>query len=348
MVNRAACAMLGSSEGELLTLGPQDIYDEESGSAIFAGMERQTREENSPIPDVRMQRRNGGEFYGDLNAVTVMINGRCAMMSCLHDVTERRRAQLELRNMEAQLRQQQRLESIGTLASGVAHEINNPLMSIMNFAELIQTHELPPEKAREFAGKIVAESVRAAKIVGNLLAFSRQDSEENSPEQIENVIQSTMSLIETTLKKDGITVTVAVEKGLPAFRCRSQQIQQVLLNLITNARAALNERHQGKDPEKTLSICSERLEKDGRPWIRTIVEDRGVGIDPKTMPRIFDPFFSTKPRHVGTGLGLSVSHGIVREHNGELWVESALGEFSRFYMDLPVDDGRRPGGRGSA
>jgi signal transduction histidine kinase len=124
-------------------------------------------------------------------------------------------------------------------------------------------------------------------------------------------------------------------------RVRSQQIQQVLLNLLTNARDALNQRFPGPDPGKRILIRSTTLEKAGDSWVRTTVEDRGAGVHPGTLGRIFDPFFTTKPREQGTGLGLSVSYGIVMEHRGDLWVESEPGSYTRFHMDLRVDNGWR-------
>jgi PAS domain S-box-containing protein len=350
-VSPAVTRLRGYSVEEAVRQRPDEIFTPASLETLnrFLAEAREREETAAAEPgrvgsiDLEQQCQNGETIWTECQfAYLRNEDGRPNGVICVsRDITDRRRVQQERLTMETQFRHQQKLESIGTLASGVAHEINNPLMGIMNFAELIQANEMPREKVQNFAGKIVAESARAAKIVRNLLAFSRHDNEEHSPAQIENIIQTTLSLIETALRNDEIVVTVNVQKGAPAFRCRSQQMQQVILNLVTNARDALNQRYPGRDPGKTLSICAGRLDKDGQPWLRLVVEDGGIGIDPKIRSRIFDPFFSTKPRHLGTGLGLSVSHGIVREHGGELWVESCFGEYSRFYVDLPVDNGWR-------
>ncbi|MCE5264517.1 MAG: hypothetical protein LLG97_13410 [Deltaproteobacteria bacterium] len=122
-------------------------------------------------------------------------------------------------------------------------------------------------------------------------------------------------------------------------KCRSQQIQQVLMNLLTNARDALNERYPGYSPEKRLRVTAEIIRKQGRTFIRTTVEDNGIGIRAEIRDRIFDPFFTTKPKETGTGLGLSISYGIVRDHGGELTAESEPGRYTRFHVDLPVDSG---------
>ena len=111
------------------------------------------------------------------------------------------------------------------------------------------------------------------------------------------------------------------------------------MNLLTNARDALNEKYPGFHDNKQLAISAGVFEKEGQPWIRTSVEDRGTGIPPHVRERVFDPFFTTKPRDKGTGLGLSISLGIVKDHGGELSIESIQGEYTRFHVDLPVDNG---------
>jgi len=124
----------------------------------------------------------------------------------------------------------------------------------------------------------------------------------------------------------------------------NQQIEQVIINLLTNAKDALNKRYRGYHENKLIRINSRTFEKDGIQWLRTTVEDHGMGISPELMERIFDPFFTTKPRDEGTGLGLSVSYGIIKEHNGELSAESREREYTKFHMDLRVNSGWSPRG----
>ena len=253
---------------------------------------------------------------------------------------ERARAEEEKRQMEAHLRQRQKLESIGTLAGGVAHEINNPIMGIMNYAQLIHDRIDPAESQLcEFSAGIIEETERVAKIVYNLLTFSQQDTQFHSLARMTDIVNDTLLLIRTVIKRDQITLEVDVPDDLPQIKCRSQHIQQVVINLLTNARDALNQRYPEYDPDKIIAVSVQPFEKEGRRWLRTTVEDHGLGIPFKIRERIFDPFYTTKDRATGTGLGLSISLGIVQDHHGQLTFESEEGQPTRFYLDLPVDNG---------
>ena len=250
------------------------------------------------------------------------------------DITERKQAEAEKRELEAQLRQQQRLESVGTLASGVAHEINNPIQGIMNYADLIFGNSRDFELVEDFAKEINIESNRVAKIVRNLLAFSRQDaSEEPESVQMIEVVELSLSLIRAVLRSDHIVVDVSAESGLPPVRCRPQQIQQIIMNLVTNARDALKSQYGEYDEHKRIELRVQRSARSG--WVRVSVRDFGPGIPAEVLPRIFDPFFTTKGRDQGTGLGLAVSHGIAQEHGGELTVETTRGQGACFILELP-------------
>jgi PAS domain S-box-containing protein len=245
----------------------------------------------------------------------------------------------ETRKLEEQLMQAQKIESIGTLASGVAHEINNPINGIMNYAQLILDRQGDDNPSREYAGEIIHETERIAGIVRNLLTFARHEKQSHSPALLQDIVSSVLSLIQTVMRHDQIDLEVSIPDDLPSIRCRSQQIQQVLMNLMTNARDALNERYPGHSPDKKLRVFAGLLRKEGRRFIRATVEDRGGGIPAEVRDRIFDPFFTTKPKETGTGLGLSISYGIVRDHGGELSFESEPGLATRFHVDLPLDNG---------
>jgi PAS domain S-box-containing protein len=245
----------------------------------------------------------------------------------------------ENRKLEEQLMQSQKIESIGTLAGGVAHEINNPINGIMNYAQLILDRLEKGNPIMGFAQEILNETQRISKIVRNLLTFARNEKQSHSPAQLSDIVSSVLSLIQTVMRHDQIILELAIPENLPKIKCRSQQIQQVLMNLLTNARDSLNERYPGHSPDKKLRISAEMISKQDRKFIRTTVEDSGTGIAPEIMERIFDPFFTTKPKETGTGLGLSISYGIVRDHGGELSVESEPGQYARFHMDLLVNNG---------
>jgi PAS domain S-box-containing protein len=275
-----------------------------------------------------------GTFWYQIRFAPITIGGRVAkVISIGTDVSARRRAEQERTSLEAQLRQQQRLESVGTLASGVAHEINNPVQGIMNYAELINEQPDDPKQVREFAAEIAHESQRVAAIVRNLLAFSRQEQEEERElADVSRVIETTLSLIRTTLRKDQIKLELDIAAELPQILCRPQQIHQILMNLITNARDAVND----TDHSKLVQMRATRLQRDGRELVRISVHDNGAGIPEGIRRRIFDPFFTTKRQDKGTGLGLAVSHGIAIDHGGTIEVESEVGVGSTFHLLLPA------------
>jgi PAS domain S-box-containing protein len=285
-------------------------------------------------------------------------------------VEAQQRAEAEREQIRSQLQQSQKLESIGTLAGGVAHEINNPIMGIMCYAQLILDRLGPDSTVAEYATEIGKETERVALIVKNLLSFARQDKQSFSPARLCDIVTATLSLIRTVMRHDQVDLEVDVPENLPPIRCRSQQIQQVLMNLLTNARDALNQKYPKTNANKRIIITARSVElgtrnaergarssENGTPnegpdsssiphselriphsdcCVRLTVEDHGPGIPVELRARIFDPFFTTKPREQGTGLGLSISHGIAREHGGELSVESEVGQWTRFHLDLPV------------
>ncbi len=250
---------------------------------------------------------------------------------------ETNRSAEERRQFEARLRQQQKLESIGTLASGVAHEVNNPIQGIMSYAELIRRFSEKPETVREFSGHIIDECRRVATIIKNLLALARTEDDQRTPENLFQIVQGSLSLFRVVLQKDQIHLDLEVPENLPDMRCNGQQIQQVIMNLLTNARDALNERYPGAGNNKRIRVMAKTIERDGRTMIRMTVEDHGTGIDPQLVERIFDPFFTTKPQGQGTGLGLWICHRIISEQGGNLSVESEQGHHTRFHVDLPAD-----------
>ena len=245
----------------------------------------------------------------------------------------------EQKEREARQRHLQKMESIGTLASGVAHEINNPINIVMNCAELILDDAEIGGAIATNAGHILHAGHRVAEIVRGLLAFAREDREHHSAARLEDIIESTVGLVERALNRDDITLSIELPPDLPLIKCRTQQIQQVLLNLLTNARDSLDGRFPDSDGdgEKKILIRAQPFERGSESWIRTTVEDYGVGVTATQAKRVFDPFYTTKPRSKGTGLGLAVSHGIVTEHGGHMSVESDPGRWTCFHVDLRVD-----------
>jgi len=210
------------------------------------------------------------------------------------------------------------------LAAGVAHEINTPLTGISSYAQMLIEEHPADGPTRSTLQKIHAQTERAAKITNSLLNLARPEKTSLEALNINDTIQEVLQLYEPQLRGRGIRLSVELAENLPSVRAHRGKLQQVLLNLLINARDALGDRG-------TVSISSNVVNGS----VTIDVMDDGAGINEDDLPRIFDPFFTTKGRGRGTGLGLSISYGIVRELNGEIKVESHAGQFTRFQVLLP-------------
>jgi signal transduction histidine kinase len=184
--------------------------------------------------------------------------------------------------------------------------------------------------------RIIKEGERIAYIVRNLLFFARQREEEAEVVAIEAIIHDSLALIKHQLQKDGVSIHTDIPEGLPTIRVHPQQLQQVFLNLLSNARYALNQRYPGRNPDKKVEIRCRAVQGQGGTLLRTAITDYGPGIPPELLTQIFEPFFSSKKPGEGTGLGLSISAGLVRDFQGELRVESELGQHTTMTVDLPA------------
>jgi two-component system, NtrC family, sensor kinase len=238
------------------------------------------------------------------------------------DITERI-------GLEAQLSQADKMSSIGLLAAGVAHEVNTPLAVISSYAQMLQKQLQNDERLSGLLDKITRQTFRASEIVNNLLNFSRTSGTEFKPVDLNKIIHDTLALLEHQFKTAGIKVHGELANTLPEIQGNAGKLQQVFLNLFLNARDAMP--HGG-----TLSVST----LNGRN-VSVTVGDTGSGIAPEHIHRIYDPFFTTKNRPRdgntgGTGLGLSVTYGIIQEHAGKIRVESTPGEGTRFFMEFPM------------
>ncbi len=239
--------------------------------------------------------------------------------------------------LQADATQAAHLASLGELAAGVAHEINNPINSIINYAQILQDEA--GEKggsAADILQRILDDGDRVANIVRSLLSFARVSREEKLPTAIADVLENTLALTRTQMRKEGINLQIDCPEELPLIMANPQQIEQVFLNLINNSRYALNQKYPGADEKKGLEIAATELEVDGVPRVQIVFHDYGTGIAVEILDQVLHPFFSTKPMGVGTGLGLSISHGIVSDHGGRMAIESSQGQFTRVVIDLPA------------
>jgi PAS domain S-box-containing protein len=256
------------------------------------------------------------------------------MIMSLRDLSTRKKLEAEREEMQRQLYQSSKLASVGELSAGVAHEINNPLNGIINFAQLLKDEERPlSEFEQQMLDGIIDEGQRIAQIVRGLLTFASADAQELKQVHFPESIKTSIALFGRQFQKDGITVEIDLEPGLPLVRADGSRLRQVVVNLISNAHHALKSKRDDSDEPKLFRITARRAGKDGQ-IVRVEFYDNGVGIKREDLNKVFDPFFTTRREAGGTGLGLSVSFGIIRDFGGTISVESEEGKFTRFIIEL--------------
>lgn len=238
--------------------------------------------------------------------------------------------------LQAEAMRAAQLASIGELAAGVAHEINNPINGIINYAQLLLDDMDPNAPDIDLLHRIIREGKRVGGIAHKLLNFARQGEEELEPCELAIIVDDCISLIGHQLKKNGIALENNLSATLPRIMCNSQQVQQVVLNILSNARYALNMKYPKPDPGKKIIIDAETSNREGQDYVVFTITDMGTGIEHDIMDRLSDPFFSTKPKGEGTGLGLSISHGLIKENNGFLHISSELGHSTSLSVGLPI------------
>ena len=241
----------------------------------------------------------------------------------------------ELEATQAQLLQAGKLSAVGQLVSGVAHELNNPLSVILGYAQLLSARNLSAELRRPVE-MMLAQGARMAKIVQSLLLFSRQRKAERGAVDVREAIEQPLSLRATQLMLSGVRVSATYGEGVPAAEGDAHQLQQVFLNLILNAeQAILGSRVGGQRVGDAIRVTTGVRVDERQTWVVITVADNGPGIPRDALPRIFEPFFTTKKVGEGTGLGLSVSYGIIQQHGGRMSVESRPGH-TVFTIELPA------------
>jgi C4-dicarboxylate-specific signal transduction histidine kinase len=252
---------------------------------------------------------------------------KTARQSIAAQVDDERRMREEVQSLQQQVVRQERLAAIGVLVSGVAHELNNPLQAILGFAELLQMHKDMPDQARGDLLLIQKESTRASAIIRNLSRFGRQMSEP-SPVRYRDVVASVLELRQRKLEE--LNIRVEIEDGSHAtVMAIFTELQQVLLNFAINAEQAIV---QSEPARREVRIRTG--DRGGWAWIE--FEDSGPGVPPEHEPKLFQPFYTTKPVGEGTGLGLSVSYDIVRSHGGRIGYRRSRGGGAVFFFELPI------------
>jgi two-component system NtrC family sensor kinase len=231
---------------------------------------------------------------------------------------------------ERRLVQAAKLAAVGEMAAGIAHELNNPLTTVIGFTELTMEEVQADSRVHADLELVLREAHRATDVVRRLLDFARQSESVRMRSDINDIVKEVLALVNHLLHTSGVQLITNFPIGLPSISVDKNQIKQVVLNLIHNALHAMPKGGE-------LRITTDRRSRDHQDWVTVVVSDTGVGISPENLERIFEPFFTTRAKEGGTGLGLSISYGIVAEHGGFIEVESHVGKGSIFSIWIPVE-----------
>jgi signal transduction histidine kinase/CheY-like chemotaxis protein len=267
------------------------------------------------------------------------------LIGVLRNVTRSRRLDAEKARLEERLRQAEKLEAIGGLAGGVAHDFNNILGAILGYAEMLQERTEPGTKARKYADTIAAAGGRGKSLVAKILAFSRVSDAKKQPVDLRHLIDEVGATLRGSLPP-GITLQIALPEEPVAVFGNATDLYQVAMNLCTNGAQAMPAGGELRMSLETIEVEGERVLYSGPlahgAYACLTVEDQGVGIPDTVLPRIFEPFFTTKGRNKGTGLGLAIAHGVTLAHGGAIDVASELGVGTRVSVFLPLHQGDVP------
>jgi hypothetical protein len=339
LVNAAAERMFGYRREELLgqpleLLLPERIREAHTGHRTRYFEEPRIRPMGIGL-DLSGRRKDGTEFPVEISLSYVASPEGTSAMAFVTDITARKRVEAELGRQRETLYQTEKLAALGTLAAGIAHEMNNPLGIMTSRIEIMlmeaQEHGLPAAVVEDL-GVLHRASQRVARIASSLRSFARQSPEEHAPIDVNLVVEETLLLMQKPLTADNIRIFTRLDRPLPPILGDTSALQQVLVNLLTNAREAMT--GGGEIHIATRPVA-------GRPrWLELVVADTGPGIPLDVLPKIFDPFYTTK--RAGTGLGLSVSYAIVQGHQGTVDVQSRPGEGTTFTLSFPQAAGSGP------
>jgi len=328
--NRAAAETLGYEAGEVIgKMNIDKIYPDDMARKVMQMLRSDKyggvgRLKAYPMVYVR---RDGEVVEGTLSAATIYdANGtEIATVGSFVDLRERLEMERALRRTQEQLLQSEKLAAMGRLTSQIAHELNNPLYGIMNTLELLKTEVSPQSKRRKILEMALSETVRLSELLRKMLSFSKPDQEQRKPVDINTVIDEILLLHEKQLKENDINIAATYADGLDQVNASKDQLRQVFLNMVANARDAMAD-------GGTLTVTTS---SDGENVIIEIT-DTGTGIKEEHMDKIFDSFFTTKGEVKGVGLGLSVCYGFIKDHGGDIVVKSQMGTGTTFVITLPV------------
>jgi len=339
--NDAVKRMYGYSREEMLGLTMQQIscdgfpYQPEEA----AGRETDAPHAATRSFEWRCRRKNGDCFWTEVVVSSTSIGGEGCSLAVARDITERNKAESEKRVLEDQLYQIQKIESIGRLAGGIAHDLNNLLTPIMGYSQLLKRESLPEQKSYYMADQIFLASNKAQVLVQQLLSFSRKQLLDMKAVDLDHVVASFYDILRRTIRE---SIEIHLNPSAEGCRIRADanQIEQIIMNLAVNAQDAIDGKGTINLETAPMVLDEEYARhhasvKPGK-YLMLAVTDNGCGMDKETMEHIFEPFFTTKPVGQGTGLGLATVYGLVKQHEGNIWVYSEPGKGCTFKVFFPV------------
>src|ERR1700754_152285 len=325
--NNKACEIFGLQQQDCVNRDIRGLFP-----APTTNTELTLNGQPSGESELTIQTAHGQPLPVSVSFTPISTTGEEMMIMSLRDLSVRKQLEAEREEMQRQLYQSSKLASVGELSAGVAHEINNPLNGIINFAQLLKDEETQrSEFEQQMIDGIIDEGDRIAQIVRALLTFASASTHELRQVHFADAIKTSIALFGRQFEKDGITVEIDLEPDLPLVRADGSRLRQVVVNLISNAYHALKTA-PAREP-KVFRITARRAGRNGE-LVRVEFYDNGHGIKREDISKVFDPFFTTRRETGGTGLGVRISFGIIRDFGGTINVESMEGKFTRFIIEL--------------
>ncbi|MBU2547441.1 MAG: PAS domain S-box protein [Proteobacteria bacterium] len=343
--NPAICHMLGYTVDELLRLTVEDIHPQESLPHAIDIFEAHACEETIRASALPCLCKDGTVIQVDINAAAVTIDGRACVVGFFTDVTERKRLEAEKAELEEQLHQAQKMEAVGRLAGGVAHDFNNMLTVINGNAELALLTLKPDDPNHEIIQEIFKSGKRSADLTRQLLAFARRQAISPVVLDLNETVEGMLKMLRRLLGEDVDIVWKPCSNPWPV-KMDPAQIDQIMANLCVNARDAIS--GVGKVTIETVNVAidpgysSTHIDSVPGKYVMLTISDNGMGMDKPALDNIFEPFFTTKKKGEGTGLGLATVYGIVKQNNGFINVYSEPGQGTTFKIYLPRPEGQTP------
>jgi len=337
-VNKAVCQALGYRLKELRTMSVSD-FDLKLPRAAWPHFASKLKSERNLCFESRLRRKNGTSFPIEITANALKFEGRDHFFAYGRDISDRVKAEEDRSRLENQLVQVQKMEAIGTLAGGIAHDFNNILSAILGFAELAQFETSKKGLLPGYIENILRAGKRAKDLVEQILAFSRQTEQTLMPVPVKSIVKETLKLLRASLP-----TTIEIKQNLTSdskVMGDATKLHQIVMNLCSNAGYAMRNTGgvlhvQLKDIRLPVEYVNLYPGIDPGTYLELIVSDTGEGMAPETLERIYDPFFTTKERDQGTGMGLSVVHGIIKDYGGIIHARSQKGKGTTFKVNLPI------------